>query len=994
MAIVNNPHNIQDIDKQYKTWVKLGKPTGILIMSNGDWFPSTETYFAREWLEDFIEYSNGLRNKYRQKIERMQDRLKEDYLRNVDFTNTSRFKKVFYTSEDVNYTFEIHAYSIEELMGNSDDNGAVLNNNGLAELRIYVNGETNPSNVIKITSNDRTDNFRSNDSIEVLPGKFTFCMINPKNEITNIEFDHKYTLDSLVFIVGYGLTGNFINVTQKASNPRITSLNGDSEPTENITSTDLLKVPSVTENYFFTDRTKQRNAICIDNKSASYTIGNAWIFNANENKTRNVVDYTLFSNFKLNTEFLTNIIAPFANYVTSTRNADGMLFNNSNSSNYNALRNITMDTIRFDNCKIVSGLFYGIPLQNDKFQKLINKFDFLGGDKIEKILGLFSGMDNITTLDLSQIFFPLNCKEYKYLFYNTNGIQAIKFNTHFKEMVKNVEDFSKNFTSCHHLRKIENLSLSMPKCKSFKDLFAYCENLEEVDLTDIQGSDTEAVDMSLMFRNCAALNKALVDLSGVKHIKSLNYTFSNTLALTGKIKFSPEALDMTTKTESQKMNKENGMEYAFYNTNIADVENLDKFKYPELKSLKSTFQNMYKINTIDLANLTLENVENLSETFSNCHELKTIKVPKAVLGDKLKTMYKTFEYNSKLETLDFPPLTNPNNPQNTTSLTSLSNLFYNCSALKNPIYINNLDTSKVTDLSGAFAFGNRNSRYTPNQINLIGFEDLNTSNVVNFESAFNVRLKDNKPLDLRKWDVRKGTNFHGVFGGATKINITGWDTSNLVNGFGFFANTHCPSLLNISGLGGLDFSNLDSGAGYYNESFYSYSKDQIRSEKGGIDYMFGANEYLINFSIPNNLKNLSKITSLFGLFSGCYKLNTINMNGCNYNTITNINRFAGHCMELRTVDLSTINFKIKYANCAFYKCANLTEIKGVLEFDPSLKVVRTNNQYEDYANGSLLKMFENCGNLTGLKVKNIPENNQDAFEAITGLRRNQYTIVS
>lgn len=993
MAIVNNPHNIQDIDKQYKTWVKLGKPTGILIMSSGAWFPSTETYFAREWLEDFVEYSNGLRNKYRTKIEAMQYRLKEDYLRNVDFTNTSRFKKVFYTSEDANYTFEIHAYSIEELMGNSDDNGAILNNNGLAELRIYTNGETNPSNVIKITSNDRTDNFRSNDyDREVLPGKFTFCMINPKNEITNIEFDQKYTLDGLVFIVGYGLTGNFINVTQKLSNPRIPSLNGDSEPTENITSTDLLKVPSVTDDYFFTDRSKQRNAICIDSKGVSGN--NAWIFNANENKTRNVVDYTLFSNFKLNTEFLTNIIAPFADYVGYSRDTEGLLFNNSNSKNYIAIKNIVMDTIRFDNCKIVAGLFYGIRLQNDKFQELINHFNFLGGDKIEKIIALFSGIDTVTTLDLSQIFFPINCKEYKYLFYDNNAIKSIKFNIHFKEMVKNVEDFRENFNGCHNLRKIENLSLSMPKCKSFKSLFAYCGNLEEVDLSDIKGSDTEATDLSRMFYNCMSLSVQLVDFSGIKHIKSLNGTFFNTLKFTGKVKFSAEALDMTTKTEDQKMDKENGMVYAFWNTNITEIENLDKFKYPELKSLNFAFQNMYKINTIDLSNLTLENVENLDVAFSNCHELKTIKMPKAILGDKLKTMYKTFELNQKLETLDFPPLTKPNNPQNTTSLVSLNNLFYNCSALKTPIYINNLNTSNVTDLSGAFSFGNRNERTTPNQIDLIGFEDLNTSNVINFTNTFNVRLKDNKPLDLRKWDVRKGKVFSGVFGGASRINITGWDTSNLVNGNGFFSNTHCSSLSDIIGLETLNFSNLDSGAGYHNEQYYNYDKGQIQSEKGGIDYMFGGNNYLVNFTIPNNLKNLPNISSLAYLFSGCLNLNTIDMNGCSYNTITNINGFAGHCRELRTVDLSTINFKLKYAGISFFGCVNLREIKGVLEFDQSLKVIRENNRYTGYENGYLQDMFKNCGNLTGLKVKNIPENNQDAFEAITGLRRNQYTIVS
>lgn len=990
MAIVNNPHNIQDIDKQYKTWVKLGKPTGILIMSSGSWFPSTEAYLAREWLEDFVEASNGLRNKYRAKIESMQYRLKEDYLRNVDFTNTSRFKKVFYTSEDANYTFEIHAYSIEELMGNSDDNGAILNNNGLAELRIYVNGETNPSNVIKITSNDRTDNFRSNDySREVLPGKFTFCMINPKNEITNIEFDHKYTLDGLVFIVGYGLTGNFINVTQKMANPRIPSLNGDSEPTENITSTDLLKVPSVTDAYFFTDRTKQRNAICIDNKSAYSSIGNAWIFNVNEYKNRNVVDYTLFSNFKLNTEFLTNIIAPFADYVSYARNSDilsfnWMLFNNLYSNNYKAIKNITMDTIRFDNCKIVSGLFYGIPLQNDKFQELINKFDFLGGDKIEKILALFTRMNNITTLDLSQIFFPLSCKEYRYLFSDNTGITYIKFNSHFKEMMVNVENFRENFSNCYNLKKIENLSLNMPKCKSFKDLFKDCRSLENnVSQLDIQSTDKESVDLSNMFYNCLKLSGA-IDLSKVRYIKSINLAFfsTGTNGSVSSIKFSPGALNTASNTSEKKMDKD-ALVCAFFQTKVNSIEHLEDLDAPEIESMKETFKGINGIRDINLPNFKMEGVKSLEGTFAWGHNgLRSIRIPKVEkLNPDITTMQDLFSGGRYIETIDFPPLTRQNNPQNTKKLTNLSGLLSGCQVLNIPIYITNLDTSNVTTLQDAF------QTYNTQGTDIIGIEDLNTINVKNFSNVFGSNIKNKSILDLRKWNVNKGTNFYGIFNKiSTEIDITGWDVSKLVYGRGFFSYMKINNLEKIKGLETLNFTSLESGNPCYYESYNRTSPEYIMSELGGIDSMFSNATELITFAIPNCLKNLPNITSLYEFFNSCNRLQTADLTGCHYGTIKNIGRLCEYCYDLRTIDLTSLDFNIRCAAFAFKSCRNLREIKGTLVFDPSIT--------EEESKYLLKEMFSECNLLSNLKVKNIPGNNKALFESITGIRSNQYTVVS
>ena len=100
MAIVNNPHNIQDIDKEHKAWAKLAKQKGILISMNNTWFNSKSTYFAEEWLADSTDpdsEDDPVVGKAARKKNELANNIIFNYFTNrtIDFTNDNAFTKVF-----------------------------------------------------------------------------------------------------------------------------------------------------------------------------------------------------------------------------------------------------------------------------------------------------------------------------------------------------------------------------------------------------------------------------------------------------------------------------------------------------------------------------------------------------------------------------------------------------------------------------------------------------------------------------------------------------------------------------------------------------------------------------------------------------------------------------------------------------------------------------------------------------------------------------------
>lgn len=991
MAIVNNPHDIQDIDKQYTTWTKLAKQKGILISMNNQWFASTSSYFAEEWLADSTDpdsEDDPVVGKAARKKNELAENIFSNYFTNrtIDFTNELNFTKVFTKNDDREYYFQFHYYAVDEIIKPSNTDGGLLYNNGLFELRI-LDGDSPSANIvdtIKVCCNDNSSGFRNNDrDSEVLPGKFVICYIKPNGEKGTIKSDIIYPLDTLYYFVGYGLLGDFVNVasnskfvasqTDDIGIPKFLSLVNDfSAATTSgaamatFTSTSLVKVPKDSNAasyesapYYFDDRSKQRNGLNVAAKGAADYVRNVW-FTADDIPTLKIFD--LFTNFRLNTEFMVDIVGPFHYEGSDLRLVE------------NDITGINMRTFRFDNCKTVKNLFSGM-----KKLTTIANFKFLGADKVESMQRMFYGCTALEQIDWSNSGAPKNCKNYKGCFqissseYNPNTtLKRIKLSREFENNISKVEDFSYAFHGNAALTSIENLSLNMPKCKTFERAFSGCQKLQDVDLTNIASDPNTSTNLAYMFYNCNNI-RGPVDLSKISKIGDMKNIFYSASELTS-IKFKKGALDFRTNPPINSRGRviEDNLTAAFNNCQkLTKIENIEDLDAPNAITLSDLFSGMESIESLSLPKLTFENVIDASTCFAYQRKVKSISVPKAVFGPKTGDISRLFIFDAELKTLDFPPLTKPNNPQNTTNLTRMVSVFYNCSKLETPIYISNINTSKVNTMYGLFRFGN--TLASDNPIEVHGIEDMNVSKVNDFTEMFGVKLKDKTTLDLSRWDVSKGVTFTNMFSSSriNKFNLTGWNMANARVMDYMFSATMITSTDDIIGLDGLNLTNVRNKVAYDGRN------------GGGINGLFNTNTYLTRLAPPNSIKNIPNIVSLRDFVSGCNNLTSLDLNGANYGTISDIDRIANDCRSLETIDFTGITFKIKYAQYAFMDCRVLREIKGAV-FDFS--------DLTDIEN--IRDMFRTCTSLNGVKVKNIPNNNKAKFEQVTGLSSSQYTVVS
>ena len=988
MAIVNNPHNIQDIDKQYKTWVKLGKFKAILISSADTWFLRESTYFAREWLSSTSE---NIPNKADQKKQQMLNAIKNDisFLNALDFTNRDHMRPVFSKTDDKEYYFQFHFFTVDEISKNAYPNNPdknLLMNNGLFELRI-LDGNSQNSNIIystKVCCNDNSSGQRNNDmNHEILPEKFILTFITPDKNVTMIESDRIYPLDGLYFIYGYGLKGEFVNVyTTKEydsiipSPTRIRSLYDDGfvDGGEGaFTSTDLLRCKNTWDEtaypYYFTDATKQRNGLFIDSR---YDNGSRrkW-FSEKTGSTfpeQTLRDFTLFKDFKLNTEF--------------TNEISGVFYKNANEN----IESIDCDTLRLDNCKKITGLF-----ANLRKLKTIKNFNFNGvnPDNITDLNDLYFNTA-LTSIDWSEFPSFRNSKNWIKTFNGSDNdwspnktVTEIKLQKDFGKNNKNIEVFEATFKNNGSLTTIENLDLNMPKCTSFKELFRFCNNLKTVNLNNIHSE--KAVDCNSMFFMCSSLSNETLDMTGIESFSDMSYMFSSAYRVK-TVKFKKGALNFTGK---QYKNWEYGPLNSVFNEmqSVENIENLEDLEIPDVISIRELFKTTLKLKSINLPNLNLSTVENASYAFVRTGA-RSISIPKTEKINNIKTMVCMFNLAESLEQLDFPPLTRENNKQNTTNLKSMDYLFAGCRKLSTPIYIDNLDTSNVTNMLKAFAFDNNTFGYTSSvqypEIDLRGIENLNTSNVTDMSSLFENSKFKFKEIDLRRWDVSKVRSLNSVFRFTTfkKINITGWDVSKVESMRSLFNGVPIESISDIIGFDTLNFStNLES------LSFYSF---------------FSSCKNLKTAIFPDNFKNINRELAFVEMFESCNNLTNIDMRDSKF-TIIGLYDFAAACPKLETVNFGNTKIKLKSAEGAFLNCSSLRQIDGIIELDDSLKIVsggqysgtrNTHYRYRDDNEATLENMFQGCDNLRGLKVKNIPGGNLDVFEDITKLKRNQYTVVS
>ena len=118
------------------------------------------------------------------------------------------------------------------------------------------------------------------------------------------------------------------------------------------------------------------------------------------------------------------------------------------------------------------------------------------------------------------------------------------------------------------------------------------------------------------------------------------------------------------------------------------------------------------------------------------------------------------------------------------------------------------------------------------------------------------------------------------------------------------------------------------------------------------------------------------VTDTTEMFHNCNELTSIDLSNFDVSNVVYMSGMFYYCFRITALDLSNFDTSnTVFMAWMFAGCEKLTTIKGVINM----------KSCEDCYN-----MFKNCPNLSGVKIKNPPSD----FEAISGLSKSQYTVVS
>ena len=123
----------------------------------------------------------------------------------------------------------------------------------------------------------------------------------------------------------------------------------------------------------------------------------------------------------------------------------------------------------------------------------------------------------------------------------------------------------------------------------------------------------------------------------------------------------------------------------------------------------------------------------------------------------------------------------------------------------------------------------------------------------------------------------------------------------------------------------------------------------------------------------------SNVTDMKRMFYYCKALTTIDLSNFETSKVTDMYDMFYYCESLTSLDLSNFNTSnVTDMKSMFYNCRNLEHIEGIIDMKSCTNTINYSN------------MFYNCTKLSGVKIKNPPDN----FELATRLNSSQYEIVS
>lgn len=302
--------------------------------------------------------------------------------------------------------------------------------------------------------------------------------------------------------------------------------------------------------------------------------------------------------------------------------------------------------------------------------------------------------------------------------------------------------------------------------------------------------------------------------------------------------------------------------------------------------------------------VTLRKVTNEDSDVNNCVSISD----GAILKDFINISTKTIIIDESFK--DYEPTTLQNFFSHLTSLTTISGL-------------ENINTSKVTDMSYMFS--------TCRNLQTLDIEKLNTSNVTNMRGMF------------YECDY------------LTSLDLSNFDTSNVTSMGSMF--NDCPRLVSIK----------------FGENFNTSNVTEM-------NFMFFESRNLKKVNIEQ--LNTSNVTTMYCMFSGCYALETLDLSGFNTRKVTNMDNMFQNCTNLKSIKFGE-NFDTSNLTSMYYMFDNSYSLEtlDLTSFNTS-KVFLMDNMFRMAGQPSQLKHIYVSDKFI---IKNV-NRSEDMFTGCTNLR--------
>lgn len=379
-------------------------------------------------------------------------------------------------------------------------------------------------------------------------------------------------------------------------------------------------------------------------------------------------------------------------------------------------------------------------------------------------------------------------------------------------------------------------------------------------LTPISNWDVSNVQsFAYMFYRCGNL-----DLTKISY-----WDFSSALSISGIFNYSKiQSLNGVGNWDVSNVTDISYMCYQCYY--LSDISALSTWTTSSVINMEHAFSECRFID--DLSALSTWDTGNVT-TFDNMFSM-SFAVAGAYISDL--TPLRNWDTHSALYTREMfignPNISTLSGLENwdTSNLIDISDMFSSCHALTDISALANWDVSNVTQMVGLFS-GCNISDYS-------SISNWNVSNVVNMSSAFAASYTNSDLTGLANWDVSHVTNMSWIFADCTDSihGIESWDVSSVMDLSHAFDGNF---ITNVDALANWNITNVRILSNIF-ESCFQLTDISVLVRWKDLPKVVNIDEMFINCTTLSDLTplkdwNVSNVTRMNGLFSGCINVTDI-----------------------------------------------------------------------------------------------------------------------